>query len=204
MERRSRDPMTRSKPGRIILGVAVGVVLLVAGTASLVMTLAPNHTPWTLDPTDPRVSLEDIEREVIRRYPVADVTSSTLAGMIARGDVTLFDVRTPEEFDAGHLPGAIRIEPGSTADAILSRHRDKLRDRPVVFYCAVGVRSSDVLMRTLKQIAPHANASLYNLRGGVFRWTAEGRALVRDNGPGAAHQYDESWGRLLARTVPGS
>jgi rhodanese-related sulfurtransferase len=195
------------KPHWTVLGLTVGVFVLAACAVSLAPTFAPSLAPWTLDPVDPKVSLEDVEREVIRRYPVADITSTTLAGMLARGEVTLFDVRTPEEFDMGHLPGAIRIEPGSSADDILSRHRDKLKDRPVVFYCAVGVRSSAVMMKTLTQLAPHANAAVYNLRGGVFRWTAEGRALVRvkgqDTKPGEAHHYDERWGRLLARTISG-
>jgi rhodanese-related sulfurtransferase len=199
--------ITRLPSRWTLLGLTVGVLLLAAGAVSLTPRIAPSLAPWTLDPADPKVSLEDVEREVIRRYPVADVTSATLASMIGRGDVTLFDVRTPEEFDSGHLLGAIRVEPGSGADQILNLHRDKLRDRPVVFYCAVGVRASDVMMRSLKQLAPHANAGVYNLRGGLFRWTAEGRALVRANnpdaGPGKAHHFDDRWKLLLARTIAG-
>lgn len=199
--------LARSPTRWTLLGLTAALLLLTAGAVGLAPILAPTLAPWTLDPADPRVSLEDVEREVIRRYPVADVTSATLAGMIARGNVTLFDVRTPEEFASGHLPGAIRVEPGSDGDQILSLHRDKLKDRPVVFYCAVGVRASDVMMRSLKQLAPHANAGLYNLRGGLFRWTAEGRALTRVDGqdakPGKAHHFDDRWKLLLARTIAG-
>ncbi|WP_284180068.1 rhodanese-like domain-containing protein [Rhabdaerophilum sp. SD176] len=165
--------------------------------------LSPNLRPWTLDPTDPRVSLEDVEREVIRRYPVDDVLPSTLAAMVARGDVTLLDVRTQEEFESGHLAGAIRVEPGSSAEDILRQHQTRLKGRPVVFYCAVGVRSSQVLMQSLRELVPHTDGRLYNLRGGVFRWTAEGRPLVSGNKPGKAHPYDKDWGQLLSRTVPG-
>ncbi len=133
--------------------------------------------PGLLDPANPRVTLDDVEREVVRRYRVDEVSVPTLATMLAAGTVTLFDVRTQAEFEAGHLPGAIRIEPGSSAEAILREHREKLARQAVVFYCAVGVRSSHVLMETLRELAPHAGGRLYNLRGGVFRWAAEGLSL---------------------------
>jgi rhodanese-related sulfurtransferase len=189
---------------RTLLAGGAGVAILAAGLALLVSTFAPSLGPWTLNPSDPRVSLLDVEREVTRRYRAPDVTAGSLADMMARGKVTLFDVRTQEEFDAGHLPGAIRVEPDSTAEQILGAHRQRLTEGPVVFYCAVGVRSSDMIMRTMKQIAPHAIAGVYNLRGGIFRWTADGRALTKESGPGEAHPYDENWGRLLARTLSGS
>lgn len=195
-----RSMTPRLNPRRLLAGAATAAVL-VAGAAIFVVTTQPRLAPWTLDPTDPRVSLEDVEREVARRHPVPDVAPAGLAAMLGRGQATLFDVRTQEEFDAGHLPGAIRIEPGSSAAEILSLHRDRLDDGPVVFYCAVGVRSSQMMTATLKQIAPHASAGVYNLRGGIFRWTADGRALVKGEGPGKAHHFDENWGQLLARTT---
>lgn len=198
-------PVTlRLSPRLRVTGLVAGTVFAVTIGVSLLLRYAPAYGPWMLDPANPRVTLEDVEREVIRRYPVDDVSVSTLANMLAAGTVTLFDVRTQEEFEAGHLPGAIRIEPGSSAEAILSEHRGRLGQRAVVFYCAVGVRSSQVLMETLRELAPHAGGRLYNLRGGVFRWAAEGQALVSGNEPGKPHPFNENWGRLLARTVPGS
>lgn len=179
------------------------MLLMAAAVFGGLFALSPTLRPWTLDPTNPRVTLEDVEREVIRRYPVDDVLPSTLAAMVANGDIALLDVRTKEEFELGHLAGAIRIEPGSSAEEILRLHQAHLMGRPVVFYCAVGVRSSQVLMQTLRELAPHTDGRLYNLRGGVFRWTAEGRPLVSGNKPGKAHPYDKDWGQLLSRTVPG-
>jgi len=181
---------------------AMAGAILLAVAAAFMTNVLPHLAPWTLDPTDPRVTLADVEREVVRRYRVPEMTPAALAGQLPGDEVTLFDVRTAEEFEAGHLPGAIRIEPGSTAEEILRLHRDRIAAGPVVFYCAVGVRSSDLMMRTLAQIAPHARAGLYNLRGGVFRWSTEGRALVSRAAPGRAHPFDENWGRLLARTAP--
>ena len=191
------------KPGTLAIGLGAGTLLMAAAALGLLFVLAPNLRPWTLDPTDPRITLEDVEREVIQRYPVDDVLPSTLAAMVAKGDVTLLDVRTEEEFASGHLAGAIRVEPGSSAEEILRQNRAHLKGRPVVFYCAVGVRSSQVLMQSLRELTPHTDGRLYNLRGGVFRWVAEGRPLVSGNKPGKAHPYNEDWGQLLSRTVPG-
>jgi rhodanese-related sulfurtransferase len=174
-----------------IASVAVGVVTFTTRTSAF--------GPWTLDPRDQRVTMEDVEREVIRRYQVPDVTPATVAAMLTRSGLTLFDVRTAEEFETGRLPGAIRIEPGTPASEILRLHRDKLEEGQVVFYCAVGVRSSRLMLKTLHQLAPHATNGIYNLRGGVFRWTADGRPLVKGAEFGKAHPFDDRWGQLLAR-----
>jgi rhodanese-related sulfurtransferase len=175
----------------------VGAVLL----ATLTWTLMTGPKPWRLDPTDPRVSLTDVEHAVAQRYPVPDIVPATLAEMLGSGDVVLFDVRTAEEFAAGHLPGAIRVEPGMGPEEFLSLHRERLGSTPVVFYCAVGVRSSQIMMRTLESVAPHATGGVYNLRGGVFRWASDGRALVSADAPGQAHPFDANWGQLLSRSI---
>jgi len=183
---------------------ALAAVAAIAGAllaAALTWTLMTVPGPWRLDPADPRVSLADVEREVARRHPVPDIAPAALAPMLAGGKVVLFDVRTEEEFAAGHLPGAIRVEPGMEAGEFLGLHRDRLGIAPVVFYCAVGVRSSQMMMRTLERIAPHATGGIYNLRGGIFRWTADGRALVRGDAQGEAHPFDANWGQLLSRST---
>jgi rhodanese-related sulfurtransferase len=192
--------LTRLNKRKLLLGVAASIVLG-ASSAGSVLIAAPALLPWTLDPTNPRVSLEDIERKVIRRYRMPQITPASLAEMLANGKVTLLDVRSREEFDAGHLPGAIRVEPGATAEEIIKLHGDRLDDGPVVFYCAVGVRSSRMMVQTRRQIAPLARYGAYNLRGGVFRWTADGRPMVRGGEQGVAHPFNDDWGELLARTL---
>jgi rhodanese-related sulfurtransferase len=195
--------MTQRVNPRLRMIGAAACVVLIAGVAILAATARPVLTPWTLDPSDPAVSLEDVEREVILRHPVPDITPTGLATLLARGGATLFDVRTDEEYEAGHLAGAVRIEPGTSAAEIIRLYRDRLDDGPVIFYCTVGVRSSQMMMATLRELAPHAKAGVYNLRGGIFRWTVDGRTLVRGTEPGKPHPYNDSWGQLLARIAPG-
>ncbi|MEK0397622.1 hypothetical protein WNX13_11765, partial [Lactobacillus delbrueckii] len=74
-----------------LLVAAAAATTLAAGAAILVVTAQPRLAPWTLDPTDPRVSLEDVEREVARRHPVPEVEPAGLAAMLGRGEAMLFD-----------------------------------------------------------------------------------------------------------------
>lgn len=50
----------------------------------------------------------------------------------------VLDVRTPAEFAAGAYPGAVHIP----VQELARRHRELPRDRPIVVYCAAGIRSA--------------------------------------------------------------
>jgi NADPH-dependent 2,4-dienoyl-CoA reductase/sulfur reductase-like enzyme/rhodanese-related sulfurtransferase len=58
----------------------------------------------------------------------------------------LLDVRTPAEFAAGHIPGAVNIP----VDELRPRLDELPRDRPVVVYCQVGQRGY-LATRVLRQ-----------------------------------------------------
>ena len=67
---------------------------------------------------------------------------------IANPDVQLVDVRTAEEYNAGHIPGSINID-------VLQGHEElatKLDpDRPVALYCRSG-RRSETAGKVLKAV----------------------------------------------------
>lgn len=58
---------------------------------------------------------------------------------VAQEGALLLDVRSEEEFAAGHLPGAVNV-PVTQLAARLETLGDKRR--PIVVYCAAGVRST--------------------------------------------------------------
>jgi rhodanese-related sulfurtransferase len=69
--------------------------------------------------------------------PPGVVSGEQAAAMVARG-AALVDVRTPEEFAAGHAKGAISVP----FDQIAARAGELGdRSRPVVLYCRTGRRS---------------------------------------------------------------
>lgn len=122
--------------------------------------------------------------------------------MLGRQQTVLFDVRESREFEASHLPSAIHVDPNESGQGFLAKNREKLRGRVAIFYCAVGVRSSLMLERVASLVGPYDAVAFYNLRGGIFRWFAEGRAVVDANGPALRiDPYDDSWGKLLQRTL---
>lgn len=69
----------------------------------------------------------------------------------------LLDVRTPQEFAAGHIPGAVNIP----VDDVRSRTSELPRDRKIVAYCQVGQRGY-VATRILLQMG----FSAANIGGG--------------------------------------
>lgn len=78
--------------------------------------------------------------------PIAEteptVTGEALAERLAAGATPLIlDVRTPEEFQAGRVPGAINI-PHTELAARLDELGPGARDREVVVYCESGRRAA--------------------------------------------------------------
>ncbi len=180
-----------------ILGLVVVGTLALAGFTGN-WGLAPIDG---LDASDPRVTLKHVEAEVDRRWGIAPIKPRDLEKHLAATDAVVFDVREADEFALGHLPGAIRVDPEISAEEFYRAYGDQLAGKPVVFYCSVGVRSSQLAKRLASDPSPHGPAAVYNLRGGAFRWVAEGRTLVAGSAPGQLHPYDSDWKELFARTL---
>ena len=57
-------------------------------------------------------------------------------------EYTLLDVRQPEEYAEGHLPGSVLIPVGQ-----LHQRLDELdRSKPAIVYCRSGVRAANVII----------------------------------------------------------
>lgn len=165
----------------------VALVLLGLGVlaALAVWMVRPRAVAWSA-----------IERDLATRYPdVPTTTTAALADRLGGPDApVVLDARTEAEYAVSHLPGARRVDPDADARALSLALADVDRQRDVVVYCAVGVRSARVAQR-LREVGFE---SVANLEGSIFRWANEGRAVVRDGqAVGEVHPYDAVWGRLL-------
>jgi phage shock protein E len=80
--------------------------------------------------------------------------SSVEARKLVQASARLVDVRTPGEFAAGHLPGAINI-PVQQLDARMSELQPK--DAAVVVYCRSGNRSGNAarMLKSAGFVAVH-------------------------------------------------
>lgn len=103
----------------------------------------------------------------------------------------LVDARAAAEFAVSHLSGAQRAETVDQVKALLPRTPPP----PIVLYCSVGYRSSDLATKLLRA----GVTNVYNLEGSIFTWVNEGRPVVRGTQRvREVHPYDEQWGQLLA------
>src|SRR3712207_3186563 len=71
---------------------------------------------------------------------IREVDTAQAEAEIAKPGTVVLDVREPDEYDQGALPGAIHIPRGHLESQIESKIVDK--DAPVVIYCAGGTRSA--------------------------------------------------------------
>jgi len=92
-----------------------------------------------------------------------------------REDVMILDVREPDEFEMGHIPGAINIPRGtleSAADPDYKKPHPELcraRERPILLYCKSGGRSA-MATATLQDMG---FAEVYNIAGGAAVWIGD-------------------------------
>ncbi len=144
--------------------------------------------------------LNRVEKLVSHRFPTLEHLDAKEAARHP-GEFLIVDVREPEEFIVSHLHSALRIDPSAEsaqAMALIRAHRD---GRPVLFYCSVGVRSSEMAAR-LQQSLKAEGADSVNLKGGVFRWASLGLPLENATGATrAVHGYDKHWAKLAPAPV---
>ena len=96
----------------------------------------------------------------------------TIADWTAAGGATLYDVREPHEFAAGHIPGA-RPMPLSAFDAASVRPEPGTR---LVLHCAAGIRCG----RAAEMLrASGYDGDIVRMDGGLKAWFAEGLPLER-------------------------
>ncbi len=140
-------------------------------------------------------ALEAMKQLVRSKFPkVRQLSTEELARWLADTNSPapiLLDVRKPEEFAVSHLPGAKRIEPSVKAADLIPTFPT---NRPVVVYCSVGYRSSELATRLLEA----GFTNVCNLEGSIFQWANEDRPLVANGKPAATvHGYNETFGKLL-------
>jgi sulfur-carrier protein adenylyltransferase/sulfurtransferase len=109
----------------------------------------------------------DLLAEVKREIEEIDAPG-TQALVASDAPPLLLDVRERDEWEEGHLPGALHIPRGSLESRIESRVPD--RERGIVIYCSVGARSAFAA----KTLAELGYASVRSLAGGYTDWKRNG------------------------------
>jgi rhodanese-related sulfurtransferase len=106
------------------------------------------------------------EREPFYRINVAEAT-----GMVGQDEYAIIDVRNPDEFERGHLPGAVLIP----VNSVFQRREELPADKKIIFVCAVGQRSA--LAAEMAAAAGLPADRLYTLDGGTDAWRNAGHPV---------------------------
>jgi len=112
--------------------------------------------------------VEQVAREYFeQRGAMEAVESEELLRRVRNGEVTVLDVRPPEEYRAGHIPGALSIPVGE----LKARLRELPKDREVVAYCrgpycVMAVEAVKLLRKR--------GFTAHRLEQGIVDWRARG------------------------------
>jgi len=104
---------------------------------------------------------------------VTDVDVAEAQQIVDDGGAVILDVRTPEEFAAGHLPGAININVEASDFDTKVAGLDESAETLV--YCQTGNRSG---VATDKMVEL-GFTDMSDLQGGIEAWAAAGEEIVR-------------------------
>ncbi len=110
-------------------------------------------------------------RELLRQVKgeIEEIDPARTADAIASDDPpAVIDVRERDEWEEGHLPGAVWVPRGNLESRIEQAVPDK--DSPVIVYCAAGSRSA-FAAKTLDELG-YTNVS--SLAGGFTEWKRNG------------------------------
>lgn len=111
------------------------------------------------------VAATDQQIEVVAPATAAELLESAPEGLV------VLDVRTPEEFAAGHLPGATNID--FYADDFREQLGSLDREVPYLLYCQSGNRSG----QARAMMADLGFTSVTDVDGGIIAWQSAGLPL---------------------------
>jgi hydroxyacylglutathione hydrolase len=120
--------------------------------------------------TDTR-AFHDLRRSGGLMRSITQMNADDVAERVSNG-VTIVDVRRQDEWDEGHIPGAVHIPL-----AALSHRLDEIPlDAPVVVHCQGGVRGA--IASSIVQQSGRPDVA--NFPGGFAEWERSGREVIRE------------------------
>lgn len=101
---------------------------------------------------------------------ITGISADKLQEMMSAGDCYIIDVREPDEYKSGHIPGAKNIPLGTVSPDTLASFEGK----KVVFYCQSGARS----LKFCHKAADILKTEVFNLEGGLPGWKKVGKKVI--------------------------
>lgn len=142
--------------------------MLIAIRQSVYLILLSAVAAWATHAWHPRAPALYLVQEPLRD----DEVSMQVIQEKWKGDVLWIDARPQEQFDAGHVPGALLLNEQKFEEQLVS-YLDTLQTntKPVIIYCsAAKCDASRHVLERLKQTLPVENT--FVLKGGWRAWQA--------------------------------
>ena len=119
------------------------------------------------------IDLQGCSKTNNKEQVVELISVEEMDSLLQLDKVQLIDVRTPEEFATGHIPGAINIDYRDPNFKQMLTEVDK--SKPVAVYCKKGGRSNacSKIMRT------EGFVKVFDLNGGISQWVFKGKNVVK-------------------------
>ena len=116
-------------------------------------------------------------------------------------EALILDSREKKEFEVSHLRNAQYIGFKEFDSLVLEKLSSDLsadKNRLIVIYCSIGVRSEIIGKKLMK----HGFTNVYNLYGGLFEWVNKGGSVFH-NGiqTQKVHAYSKKWSRYLNKGI---
>lgn len=110
---------------------------------------------------------------LIPAFAFAEIKNEDVAKveeLIKSGKYTVIDVRTKEEYDAGHIQGALNFDYYN--DDFEERIEAELKDKnkPYIIYCRSGMRS----LYSAEILEELGYTDVTNMKGGFLAWQSAG------------------------------
>ncbi|TGV01252.1 rhodanese-like domain-containing protein [Flavivirga rizhaonensis] len=96
------------------------------------------------------------------------VSPKVVRALLAENTVQLVDVRTPKEFNEGHIEGAKNID--FFSDTFDSEIKKFDKTKSIILYCKSGYRSA----KSSKKLRHAGFTEIYDLEGGITKWKKKG------------------------------
>lgn len=122
-------------------------------------------------------SLADVDGKLTvinyRQASYREVSSKQAADLIQNEQPIILDVRTPLEYQRGHLHNSVLIP----VQELQSRYKElgKHKDREILIYCATGNRSTVASKILIDSGFKH----IVNMRGGIYDWHKKNYPVTR-------------------------